>query len=118
MTGQQKKGPETVESSTAPVLRSTEPKIAENNADNTTGNALAMKRPNDAVKAPFGRNTECPDIGTFPVSREMEPYEGAGDRSSLILLRKRFYADVNRQLTRLLASAETLEQKGENLFLN
>jgi hypothetical protein len=33
-----------------------------------------------------------------------------------MLLRKRYYSDLNRQFAQLLASAETLAQKRENFF--
>jgi hypothetical protein len=56
--------------------------------------------------------------GTFPVSRETEPYEGARERSSFILLMKRFYADLTCPLARLLTPAEGRAQKRENLLLN
>jgi hypothetical protein len=58
------------------------------------------------------------DVDTFPVSRETEPYDGAREASSLILLMKRFSVDLNRQLARGLSSVEILAQKGENLLLN
>jgi hypothetical protein len=35
------------------------------------------------------------DVGSLRVSRETEPDEGAGERSSLILLRKMLYAELN-----------------------
>jgi hypothetical protein len=58
------------------------------------------------------------DMGTFPVSRETEPCEGARGRSSLLVLIQRFYADLNRPLARLLASAEILAQKRQNHLLS
>jgi hypothetical protein len=57
-------------------------------------------------------------VGAFPVSRETELYEGAKERSSLMLFMKRCYADLNHPLARLLASAEILAQRRENLLVN
>jgi hypothetical protein len=58
------------------------------------------------------------NVDIFPVSRETEPYDGVREGSLLTLLMKRFETDLNRQLARLLASAEILAQKRKNLLLN
>jgi hypothetical protein len=50
------------------------------------------------------------------VCRETEPYGGVRERSLLILLKKRFYANGNWLLVQLLASAEILAQNRENLL--
>jgi hypothetical protein len=48
------------------------------------------------------------DVGTLPVSHETELYEGAREGSLLILLMKRFSANLNHQLARVLVSAKIL----------
>jgi hypothetical protein len=58
------------------------------------------------------------DVGAFPVPRERKASEGARERSSLMLIMKRFDIDLNRPLARLLAFAEILAHKRENFLLN
>jgi hypothetical protein len=62
--------------------------------------------------------SETSRLDSLPVVRETEPYDSARERSSLMLLMKRIYADLNRRLARLLPSAEILAQKRENLLVN
>jgi hypothetical protein len=56
--------------------------------------------------------------GASPVSRGKEPCKSVRERFSLMLLTKRFEADLNRPLARLLSSAEIFAQKRESLLLN